>query len=411
MSAIKSITATKVLDSRSDWTVQVTLTLDDGTQGTAAVPSGASVGAHEAKLVEPEQAIKNIEEKIAPALINSDPGEQKKIDSAIIELDGTEDKSNLGGNTLLAVSLAACTAAAAQQKIPLYKYIRQIYKPEMTTWRLPTPLFNLINGGAHAQNNLDIQEFMVTPATHVAYSKGLEMGDKIYDRLKELLTERGFSTALGDEGGFAPQGLTTKSALTFLQKATTDSELVPGRDIYYALDVAANSLTSQQYYKFEGAGYTFSAKEIAEFYRELVSKYPIIYLEDPLNEDSWKDWSSLVENIGEKTEIIGDDFTVTNIKRVKKAVEEKAVTGVIIKPNQIGTLSEALKVADYAEKNNLVTCVSHRSGETASTFIADFAVGINSLYIKTGAPARGERVAKYNRLLQIEKELEEEGLK
>lgn len=409
MASIKSITATKILDSRSDWTIQVTITLDDGSQGTAAVPAGASVGAYEAKLVEPEEAIKNIEEKIEPALIGTEATKQEKIDQTMLELDGTEDKTKLGGNSLLAVSLASSVAAAASQKIPLYKYIRILYNPEKKGWRLPTPLFNLINGGAHAENNLDIQEFMVTPATHVPYSEGIEMGDKIYDQLKNLLTERGFSTALGDEGGFAPQGLTTQSALNFLKKATTDSNLVPGKDIYYALDVAANALTANQYYKFKAAGYTFSSKEIVAFYQELVTEYPIIYLEDPLNEDSWKDWAVLIEAVGDKTEIIGDDLTVTNTERVKKAVEEKAITGLIIKPNQIGTLTEALEVARYAEKNNLVTSVSHRSGETSDPFIADLAVGIGSLYIKTGAPARGERVAKYNRLLQIEKELKQEG--
>lgn len=385
---IKSIKAKEILDSRGNPTVEVELISDEG-KFIASVPSGASVGEYEAVELRDSrgvsEAIRNVNEIIAPELEDKDPVKQEEIDKLMIDLDGTKNKAKLGANAVLAVSIAVCRAAAANQNIPLYQYISRLYKGRL---KLPIPCFNIINGGVHAENDLDIQEFMIVPQEG-SFSKNFQAGKNIYRALGEDL---GKETKIGDEGGFAPLISETNQALDLLLKAAEDYP-----ETKFSLDCAASQFFQKGKYHLEGRNLT--GQELKGFYLELIKKYPIIFIEDPFAEEDWESWKGL------ETLVIGDDLTVTNKKRVEKAIREKSVSGVIIKPNQVGTVTETLETAKTAREAGLKLIVSHRSGETLDDFIADLAVGINADYIKSGAPDPEERMVKYNRLLEIEKEL------
>lgn len=410
---ISQVGAHQILDSRGYPTVEVHLALDSGAVVTAAAPAGASVGRHEAIEIRDREvqsflglsvskAINSINQVLGPALIGKDPAKQGELDKIMVGLDGTPDKSKLGGNAIIATSEAVTKAGAVQSNKQLYTYISELsgFKPA-----LPTPMFNLINGGLHGSGNLEFQEFMVVPAKRVSYSKALEMGDEAYLNLKEILNKKGLLTAVGDEGGFAPNLFTNAAALDLLVEAIRLSGFKLGEDVFLALDVAATQLKHGDRYFIRDSSEPMSVDGLIGFYRSLISKYNILSLEDPLAEDDFKDWRKLKTELGGSVIIIGDDLTVTNPSRVQEAVADESISGVIIKPNQIGTISEALDVVKISREHNLTVVASHRSGETDDSFIADFAVGVGADYFKGGAPARGERIAKYNRLLEIEVQL------
>lgn len=404
MASISNIVAHRILDSNGQWTIEAVVMLDDGTRTTSAVPSGHLVGKHEAKLVAPEKAIESINNQISPTLRGTDPSDQDSIDNTLIKLDQTGDKSRLGANTMLAVSLACFKAAALTQKIEPFQYINEIYQfKKPTLEEFPTPLINLINGGAHASNNLEFQSFMVSPATYISYSKSLEQGVQVYHKLKEILVYKNLKIDVGEEGGFAPSGLDTEQACHYVVQAILESGIKAGTDMFLAIDVAASTFYDAPNYQTRGVIGTISPNQLREVYINLVRNFPILYLEDPFAEDSWEDWSTLRSNIGGSVEIISDDLTVSNQERLKNAVKKSCITGVIIKTNQIGTITETIDLIRQAQKENLTIVISHRGGETAEdSFIADLAVGVGANYIKAGAPARGERTIKYNRLLEIE---------
>lgn len=415
MPAITQLAAHQILDSRGIPTVEVHLALDDGVVVTASAPSGASVGSHEAaemrdhKLnsylgLSVQTAISSVNEVLGPALSGKDPTQQKHLDQQLLDLDGTPNKSKLGANAILATSVAICKAGAAASKMPPFSYISDILQKPVQA-KLPTPMFNLINGGLHGTGNLDIQEFMVVPARRLSYSESLQMGDEIYLNLKEILTKKSLFTSVGDEGGFTPVLYTNASALDLLMEAARSAGYKVGEDVFISLDVAANQLKHGDKYFLKDSSEPFSAEGMLIFYQNLVSRYSILSLEDPFSEDDWQSWRKLRELIGGSTLIIGDDLTVTNPARVRQGIAERAISGVIVKPNQIGTVTEALQVVSIAKDNGITTVVSHRSGDTDDTFIADFAAGVGADYFKGGAPARGERVAKYNRFLEIEAQL------
>lgn len=407
MPTIEELKAYKILESSGKWTISTEVTLSDGTRAFSAIPLGASVGKHEAKLVETDYGIQSINYLIKSQFIGKDAGDQTAVDSLLKEIDGTEDKSKLGANTILSVSLAIFKAAALFLKEPLYQHISEYFGfPQPTIRRFPTPLLNLLNGGISANNDLDYQSFMIAPGTFLPYSKGLQMGVKVYHKLKDLLSEKSFNIAVGQEGGFAPNGLDSYRACQYIVEAMKECSIRPGAEMFLAIDVAASTFYTAPNYQSKGTLKNISAKELAQDYISLSQSFPIIYLEDPFAEDAWGDWTNLKERLGETVNIVGDDLTVTNRKRVEKALENEAITALIIKPDQIGTLSETIDVIKLAQENNLTVVISHRSGETAEdSFIADLAVGVGATYIKAGAPARGERTAKYNRLLQVENEL------
>lgn len=405
MPSIESIKANKVYDSRGDATLEVKITLEDGSEGKAAVPAGSSVGQFEAKMVSVEKAIENVTKTISPEIVGLDPKDQKKLDDKLIELDGTEDKSNLGANSLLPVSLAAACAAANCEGIPLYEHLHKLLGSSESL-KVPTPIFNFINGGMHASNDLDIQEFLVAPATHLPYAKALEMGVTAYHKLERMLEVNGLSTEVGDEGGFGPKGLNTAGALENIYKSLQEAGFRPGSDVFLGLDVAANGLLVGKSYSFKGEGQVKRPEEMIHFYNELASSYPLIYLEDPVSDEDWEIWKELTRIFKGQVDVVGDDLTVTNVSKLRKAVDEAAITAVIIKPNQVGTLIETLEAIRLAKEHDLGVIVSHRSGETVEdTFIADLATAAAARYLKAGAPARGERVVKYNRLLEIDREL------
>ena len=411
---IKKIQAREILDSRGNQTIETELSADFG-KFSASVPSGASVGKYEAKELKSHKAIKNIEKIIALRLKGKNVSTQKEIDDLMIKLDGTKNKSRLGANAILSVSIAFCRASAAAKNIPLYQRIAQLGENK-SPLTLPQPCFNIINGGAHAGNNLDFQEFMIVPQIK-PFSKALRAGCEIYQELAKILQKKYGKSAInvGLEGGFAPPIKYPEQALDIIMKAIKKAGYE--NKIKIILDVAASQFFQNKKYKTNFG--VFSSKQLLKYYSSLIKKYPIIGIEDPFNEDEWQGWKMLMSNMNKflaseskaqmsNVFIIGDDLTVTNIKRIKKAVQEKAVQGIIIKPNQIGTISETIEAIKYAKKNNLKIFVKHRSGETNDDFIADLAVGIGADGIMAGAPARGERVAKYNRLLKIEQELKEE---
>jgi enolase len=413
MATIKSISAREILNSKSNPTLEVTVILDDGSSGTASCPSGTSVGKYEAvELKDGDtkryngrgmlKAIASIEETIAPALIGMESTSQQDIDLKMIELDGTENKSKLGANAILSVSMAVSKAASLH--VPLYTYLKN-FLPGDRAVKIPTPLFNIINGGKHAGDNLNIQEFMAIPATFKSYSESLQMGYAIYHNLMQVLGKNFLSTLIGDEGGFAPSLATNQDALSLISQAVEMSGLRMGYDVFSGMDCAADNYFVDGKYKLKDRPNALSQQDLLLFYDELVKKYNILYLEDAMSEDDIEGWQLLTEKLSNSCMIVGDDLTATNPGRLQMALDKKALTGIIIKPNQIGTVMESIAVVGMAQEANIKVIVSHRSGETNDDFIADLAVAVSADYVKCGAPVRGERVAKYNRLLQIEQEL------
>ena len=408
MSLIKSITAREILDSRGNPTVEVEVRLDDKSMARAAVPSGASTGAFEAAELRDggkrylgkgvEGAVKNIVEKIAPVVLGLNALDQKIIDEKMITLDSSKNKSNLGANAILGVSLAVARAAAASTGQSLFKYLG---KAEAKT--LPVPMMNILNGGAHADTNVDIQEFMVAPIGAATFKESLRWGAEIYHSLKSVLKSKGLATSIGDEGGFAPDLASNRAALDLILQAIELAGFKAGSDIGLAMDVAATEFFENGKYKFEGKELT--AEQMITYYRELVAAYPLLSIEDPLDEDDWDGWTNLTAQLGDKIQIVGDDLFVTNPERLQRGIESKSANALLVKVNQIGTLSETIAAVTLAHNNNFKSMMSHRSGETEDTTIADLAVALNCGQIKTGAPARSERVAKYNQLLRIEEEL------
>ena len=408
MSLIKSITAREILDSRGNPTVEVEVRLDDKSMARAAVPSGASTGAFEAAELRDggkrylgkgvEGAVKNIVEKIAPVVVGLNALDQKVIDEKMIALDGSKNKSNLGANAILGVSLAVARAAAVSTGQSLFKYLGKV---EAKT--LPVPMMNILNGGAHADTNVDIQEFMVAPIGAATFKESLRWGTEIYHSLKSVLKSKGLATSIGDEGGFAPDLASNRAALDLILQAIELAGFKAGSDIGLAMDVAATEFFENGKYKFEGKELT--TEQMITYYRDLVAAYPLLSIEDPLDEDDWDGWTNLTAQLGDKIQIVGDDLFVTNPERLQRGIESKSANALLVKVNQIGTLSETIAAVTLAHNNNFKSMMSHRSGETEDTTIADLAVALNCGQIKTGAPARSERVAKYNQLLRIEEEL------
>lgn len=416
MAKIKTITAREILDSRGIPTVEVMVGLSDNAVGLASCPAGASIGSYEAAEIrdgDPNRfngkgvtkVIETIHAIILPKLVNQEANNQAQIDRIMIELDGTQNKGMLGANAILSVSMAVCKAAAFSMGKPLYTYLRQFIRTNNAPLKIPSPAFNLINGGKHANSNLDFQEFFLIPATSKTFTQSLELGVSVYAALREELQNLNASTLVGDEGGFAPQLSTNVDGLAILKQAAVKRSLRFGFDVYLGLDVAANSFYKDHAYKIKDRQTPLTSNELIAYFEELNNDYHLLYLEDPLSEDDWEGWGSLCAKLSSQTIIIGDDLTTTNPYRLQMAIDKKAITGIVVKPNQIGTVIETLAVVEVARHSNLKIIVSHRSGETNDDFIADFAVAIDADYVKFGAPARGERVAKYNRLLQIEKEL------
>ena len=408
MSVINSVTAREILDSRGNPTVEVEVRLDDKSIGRAAVPSGASTGAFEAAELRDggsrylgkgvETAVKNVALKIAPAVIGMKADDQRLLDEKMIALDGTKNKSSLGANAILGVSLATARAAAISSNQSLFKYLGG-----NSAKTLPVPMMNILNGGAHADTNVDIQEFMIAPIGAQSFKESLRWGAEIYHSLKSVLKKKGLATSIGDEGGFAPNLESNRAALDLILVAIENAGFKAGTQIALAMDVAATEFFEDGKYKFEGK--LLTSEQMIAYYSELVSAYPLVSIEDPLDEDDWSGWAKLTAELGEKIQIVGDDLFVTNIERLTKGIESKTANALLVKVNQIGSLTETIDAVNLAHKNNYKSMMSHRSGETEDTTIADLAVALNCGQIKTGAPARSERVAKYNQLLRIEEEL------
>ncbi|MEY8001159.1 phosphopyruvate hydratase [Clostridium sp. Mt-5] len=410
---IVDVTARQILDSRSNPTVEVEVLLEDGTIGRAAVPSGASTGEFEAVELRDEdaekykgkgvlKAIDNVNNYIAEELIGMNAFDQVLIDKTMIELDGTDNKAKLGANAILGVSLACARAASEYLGLSLYQYIGGVNSKV-----LPVPMMNILNGGKHADNNVDLQEFMIMPAGAPNFSEALRMGSEVYHTLKSLLKSKGYDTGVGDEGGFAPNLKSNEEAIQIIVEAIEKAGYAPGKDIYIALDPASSEFYEDGKYNLKGEGKVLTPEEMVDFYVKIVEKYPIISLEDGMAEEDWEGWAILTEKLGSKIQLVGDDLFVTNTKRLKKGIVKKVANSILIKLNQIGTLTETLNAIEMAERAGYTAVVSHRSGETEDTTIADLVVAVNAGQIKTGAPARSERVAKYNRLLRIEEELGE----
>jgi enolase len=408
VSVIKSVTAREILDSRGNPTVEVEVKLEDKSIGRAAVPSGASTGAFEAAELRDggsrylgkgvETAVKNVVLKIAPAVIGMKADDQRLLDEKMIALDGTKNKSSLGANAILGVSLATARAAAISSNQSLFKYLGG-----SSAKTLPVPMMNILNGGAHADTNVDIQEFMIAPIGAQSFKESLRWGAEIYHSLKSVLKKKGLATSIGDEGGFAPNLESNRAALDLILVAIENAGFKAGTQIALAMDVAATEFFEDEKYKFEGK--LLTSEQMIAYYSELVSAYPLVSIEDPLDEDDWSGWAKLTAELGDKIQIVGDDLFVTNIERLTKGIESKTANALLVKVNQIGSLTETIDAVNLAHKNNYKSMMSHRSGETEDTTIADLAVALNCGQIKTGAPARSERVAKYNQLLRIEEEL------
>ena len=407
-SAIKSITAREILDSRGNPTVEVDVQLEDGSWARAAVPSGASTGAFEAAELRDggsrylgksvSGAVENVRTKIAPALIGQDGLDQKGLDEKMIALDATVNKSSLGANAILGVSLAVARAAAVSKKLPFYRFIGG----EKATL-LPIPMMNILNGGAHADTNVDIQEFMIAPIGAPTFKEGLRYGAEIYQSLKSVLKKRGLATSIGDEGGFAPNLESNRAALDLIIEAVEKAGYKMGSDIGLAMDVAATEFYKDGSYRFEGS--SLSATEMINYYQGLLDSYPLLSIEDPLSEDDWSGWADITKAMGASVQLVGDDLFVTNPTRLAQGISQGCANALLVKVNQIGTLTETLAAVDMAHKAGYRSMMSHRSGETEDTTIADLSVAALCGQIKTGAPARSERVAKYNQLLRIEEEL------
>lgn len=407
MADIMHVYAREILDSRGNPTVEVETLLEDGAQGVAGVPSGASTGVHEAHELRDGgdryqgkgvlNAVKNVNEEIADAIAGLDATDQRLLDKTMIELDGTPNKARLGANAILGVSMAVAKAAAESAGLELFQYVGG---PNAHV--LPVPMMNIVNGGAHADSGVDVQEFMIAPIGAQSFSEALRMGAEVYHTLKSVVKSKGLSTGLGDEGGFAPSVDSTKAAIDLIIEAIEKAGFKPGADVAIALDVASSEFFDKDkgVYNFEGGQHT--AAEMVEVYKKLIEEYPIVSIEDPLQEDDWEGYTHLTAEIGDKVQIVGDDFFVTNPARLKEGIEKKAANALLVKVNQIGTLSETFEAVEMAHRAGYRTMMSHRSGETEDTTIADLAVALNCGQIKTGAPARSERVAKYNQLLRIE---------
>ena len=411
MASIDAVVAREILDSRGNPTVEVEVALDDGTIARASVPSGASTGAFEAaerrdgdskryggKGV--QEAVDAVLDEIGPALIGFDASEQRLVDAEMLAIDGTPNKSSLGANAILGVSLAVARAAAESADLPLFRYIGG---PNAHV--LPVPMFNILNGGSHADSNVDIQEFMIAPIGAPSFREALRWGAEVYHALKSVLKERGLSTGLGDEGGFAPNLESNRAALDLILVAIDKAGYRPGTDVALALDVAASEFCTDGVYTFEGQQRT--AAEMTAYYGELVAAYPLVSIEDPLDEDDWQGWATMTAELGDKVQIVGDDLFVTNPERLARGIAGKSANSMLVKVNQIGSLTETLDAVDMAHRAGFTCMISHRSGETEDTTIADLAVATNCGQIKSGAPARSERVAKYNQLMRIEEELDD----
>jgi enolase len=409
--SIEAVGAREILDSRGNPTVEVEVALDDGTMARAAVPSGASTGAYEAVELRDgdasryggkgvQRAVEAVLETIGPELIGIEASEQRIVDQELLDLDGTPDKSRLGANATLGVSLAVARAAAESAGLPLFRYVGG-----PNAHLLPVPMLNILNGGAHADTNVDVQEFMVAPIGAATFSEALRWGAEVYHSLKSVLKARGLTTSVGDEGGFAPDLPNNREALDLILEAISAAGLTPGRDVALALDVAATEFYKDGSYTFEGASKT--ADQMTDYYAELVSAYPIVSIEDPLSEGDWDGWARMTAVLGAKVQIVGDDLFVTNPQRLAEGIGKGCANALLVKVNQIGTLTETLDAVQLAHRNGYRCMMSHRSGETEDTTIADLAVATDCGQIKTGAPARSERVAKYNQLLRIEEELDE----
>ncbi|KKS22646.1 MAG: Enolase [candidate division WWE3 bacterium GW2011_GWA1_41_8] len=400
MSKISDIQCYKVLNSRGEWTLRTQVTLNDGSVGVETIPEGASKGEHEALYLPVEKAVENVSGTINDLLRGVNPEDQEKIDKAMLDLDATENKSNLGGNSLISVSLAVAKAAAVHKNLPLYKYLAKIYG-QKDPIKFPTPVFNVLNGGKHAHNGLSFQEFMVIPSKSVVYDKALEMGVNVYHKLKKNLSDSGLDVDVGDEGGFAPNGLNPKKALDFIKRSTGELYKT-GEEVFFGMDVAAESFWENSDYHIKEEQLHLSSKQLTTYYRDLMKDYELIYIEDPFyenDEDGWKAFNSEFKN---RLMVVADDLAVTNPVKLRSVISSDLANAVIVKPNQVGTLSETLAFIKEARSAGMSVIISHRSGDTAEdTFIADLAVGVNADFIKSGAPARGERVAKYNRLLEI----------
>lgn len=410
---IEDVVAREVLDSRGNPTVEVEVYLADGAVGRAIVPSGASTGAFEAvELRDGDKnrylgkgvlkAVENVEEIIAPELIGMDATDQIAIDNLMIELDGTPNKGKLGANAILGVSLAVARAAAQSLGIPLYRYMGGV-----NAYQLPVPMMNILNGGAHADNNVDIQEFMIMPVGASSFREALRMGAEVFHSLKKVLSSKGLNTAVGDEGGFAPNLGSNEEAIQVIMEAIEQAGYKPGADVFLALDVASTELFKDGKYHLEGEGKVLDTDGMIAFYENLVSKYPIISIEDALSEDEWGAWKKLTDAIGDRVQLVGDDLFVTNTERLRRGIEAGVANSILIKVNQIGTLTETLNAIEMAKRAGYTAVVSHRSGESEDTTIADLVVAVNAGQIKTGAPSRTDRVAKYNQLLRIEEQLDE----
>ena len=413
MSLIVEIYAREVLDSRGNPTVEVDVTTENGTVGSAIVPSGASTGVHEAvELRDGDKtrylgkgtlnAVNNVNEIIAEELIGFDVFDQVGIDRALIQIDGTENKSKLGANAILGVSMAVARAAAIESDTPLYEYIGGV-----NAKTLPVPMMNILNGGEHADNNVDIQEFMVMPAGACSFKEALRMGTEVFHNLKSVLKSKGYNTAVGDEGGFAPNLNSNEEALKTIMEAIEKAGYVAGKDIFLALDVASSEMYENGKYNFKGEGKIYSSEELVNYYCDLVEKYPIISIEDGLSEDDWDGWKLLTEKIGNKVQLVGDDLFVTNYSRLNTGIEKGIANSILIKLNQIGTITETLDAIELAKTHGYTCVISHRSGETEDTTIADLAVAVNAGQIKTGSASRTDRICKYNQLLRIEDRLGE----
>ncbi len=406
------VEAFEILDSRGNPTLRTKVTLENGITGTASVPSGASTGKNEAlELRDGDKslfggkgvlkAVENVNQEIAPEILGMTPDRQAEIDRMMIELDGTHNKSNLGSNAILGVSMATAVTAAKSHNLPLYAYLGGV-----GGFRLPMPMMNIINGGEHAENNIDLQEFMIIPKGAPTFKEALRYGAQTFHTLKKLLLKRGFQTGIGDEGGFAPNFKANEEVFEILIEAIQDAGFIPGEDISIAIDVAASSFHKDELYNFSKSGYGVkNSSEMIEFYKSLVKKFPIISIEDPLDENDWLGFTNITKEMGQKIQIVGDDLFVTNTDFVKKGIQKNAANAVLIKLNQIGTVTETIATIQLCQKSGWNYIISHRSGETEDTFIADFSVAMAGGQIKTGSVSRGERTAKYNRLLEIENEL------
>lgn len=410
---IVDVVARQILDSRAFPTVEVEVYLEDGTVGRAAVPSGASTGMFEAvELRDGDKAVfggkgvlkavDNVNNVIASELIGLNAFDQTYIDKLMIELDGTKNKGNLGANAILGVSLAVAKAAAASLGLPLYQYIGGVNAKV-----LPAPMMNIINGGSHADNNVDLQEFMIMPLGAASFSDAVQMSSEVYHTLKGILKAKGLSTGVGDEGGFAPNLGSNEEAIQIIIEAIEKAGFVPGKDIYIALDPASSEFFENGVYNLAGEGRKLTPSEMVDYYAELVEKYPIISIEDGMAEEDWEGWKLITDKLGHKIQLVGDDLFVTNVERLKMGIERGVANSILIKLNQIGSLTETLDAIEMANRAGYTAVISHRSGETEDSTIADLAVALNAGQIKTGAPARSERVAKYNQLLRIEEELDE----